>query len=52
MTQKQKTVYCDGVAAFYAGDQCKPPYSETLDEIQNRCLWVAGWHDAKVWGVK
>jgi len=52
MKAKQKAIYSDGVSAFRAGEECRPPYSATLAEIQNRCLWVAGWHDAKVWGVK
>jgi hypothetical protein len=51
MTAKQKTIYSDGVAAYHAGDLCSPPYSATLHDIQNRCLWVAGWHDAEKWGV-
>jgi hypothetical protein len=52
MTAKQSQIYRNGVDAFYLGCECSPPYSSTLNDIQNRCLWVAGYHDAKVWGVK
>lgn len=52
MNAKQKAIYSSGVEAYYAGGHCLPPYSETLGEIQSRCLWVAGWHDAKEWGVR